>query len=271
MWGSTGAQPNLASSRFGADKLNNTPHNFIVAGNEVELYFSPSDGTTSQIINTIMDADASVNFATLVFTRNDIADAVVDRSNDFFVDVTGLIEMVNASSSEYQYLLDNFVNVRSYADVQGQLHHKYVIIDADSPDDDPVVLTGSHNWSSSAENSNDENTLIIHNDEIANQFYQEYSQRYNDVTVGIEEFFNNTNISAYSNPVVDQLYITDINFDQSVTFTVTDASGKVIMSEVINTVSGADIKLNLSSLDKGIYLVSLILKNESKTIKIIKK
>jgi phosphatidylserine/phosphatidylglycerophosphate/cardiolipin synthase-like enzyme len=178
--------------------------------------------------------------------------------------------MVNASSSEYQYLLDNFVNVKSYEEIEGQLHHKYVIIDADSPDDDPVVLTGSHNWSSSAENSNDENTLIIHNDEIANQFYQEYSQRYNDVTVGIEEFFNNTNISAYPNPVVDQLYITDINFDQSVTFTVTDASGKVIMSEVINTVSGADIKLNLSSLDKGIYLVSLILKNESKTIKIIK-
>ena len=270
MWGGSGPQPNPGLSRFGADKLNNTPHNYIVAGNDVELYFSPSDGTTSQIINTIMDADATVDFAVLVFTRDDIADAVIDRSNDFFVSVSGLINDVDVSGSEYQNLLDNFVNVQSYQDVAGALHHKYVIIDVDSPDDDPTVLTGSHNWSSSAENSNDENTLIIHNQLIANQYYQEYSQRFNTVVVGIEEFTAENDLSAYPNPVIDYLYISDITFDNNVTIFISDVSGKTIMTTNINTTSGADIKLDLSDLDKGLYIVSLSLNNKLKTIKIIK-
>jgi len=270
MWGSTTDQPNEGFSRFGADKINNTPHNFIVDGDEVELYFSPSDGTTNRIIETILDADASVNFATLVFTRDDIADAVINRSDDFFVDVTGLIDQVNGTGSEYEYLLANNVTVQSYQEVEGQLHHKYVIVDANSLDDDPVVLTGSHNWSSSAENSNDENTLIIHNAAIANQFYQEYTERYNFVTVGIEEFGDNINITTYPNPVSDWLYITDITTEEDLTYIVTDLGGKVMMSDIINTVSGSDIKLNMSILNPGLYLISVEMNNESKTIKIIK-
>lgn len=270
MWGSTTDQPNEGFSRFGADKTNNTPHNFIVGGNEVELYFSPSDGTTSKIIETIMDADASVNFATLVFTRDDIADAVIDRSNDFFIDVTGMIDQVNVTGSEYDYLLDNFVIVQSYQEVEGQLHHKYVIIDANSPDDDPTILTGSHNWSSSAENSNDENTLIIHSAEIANQYYQEYTERYKFVTVGIEEFGDNINLTTYPNPVLNWLYITDIAFDEDLTYIITDISGKVMMSDIISTTSGSDIKLDMSYLNPGLYLIKLEFNNQSKTIKIIK-
>jgi hypothetical protein len=243
---------------------------FIVNGDEVELYFSPSDGTTNKIIETIMDADASVNFATLVFTRDDIADAVINRSDDFFVEVSGMIDQINVTSSEYDYLIENLVNVQSYQEVEGQLHHKYVIIDVNSPEDDPTVLTGSHNWSSSAENSNDENTLIIHSAAIANQYYQEYTERFNYVTVGIEEFVDNINITSYPNPVANWLYITDITFDENLNYVVSDVSGKVMMTDILNTSSGTDIKLNLSSLNTGLYLITLEINNESKTIKIIK-
>jgi hypothetical protein len=40
------------------------------------------------------------------------------------------------------------------------------------------VLTGSHNWSSAAENNNNENTLIVHDPDISNQYYQEFGARY---------------------------------------------------------------------------------------------
>ncbi|MCU0613306.1 MAG: hypothetical protein MUE60_16160, partial [Candidatus Eisenbacteria bacterium] len=40
------------------------------------------------------------------------------------------------------------------------------------------VITGSHNWSSSAETTNDENTLIIHSPVIANLYLQEFAARY---------------------------------------------------------------------------------------------
>jgi phosphatidylserine/phosphatidylglycerophosphate/cardiolipin synthase-like enzyme len=41
-----------------------------------------------------------------------------------------------------------------------------------------VTLTGSHNWSASAENSNNENTFILHDPDIANQYLQEFAARY---------------------------------------------------------------------------------------------
>ena len=41
-----------------------------------------------------------------------------------------------------------------------------------------TVLTGSHNWSASAENSNNENTLIVHDADVANQYLQEFAARY---------------------------------------------------------------------------------------------
>jgi hypothetical protein len=42
------------------------------------------------------------------------------------------------------------------------------------------VITGSHNWSSSAENANNENTLIIKSQRIANLYLQEFSSRYTE-------------------------------------------------------------------------------------------
>jgi len=56
------------------------------------------------------------------------------------------------------------------------LHHKYMIVDVDS-ESDPTVITGSMNWSANGDDTNDENTLIIHDTDVANQFYQEFAAR----------------------------------------------------------------------------------------------
>ncbi len=66
------------------------------------------------------------------------------------------------------------------------LHHKYMILDANSASD-PMVVTGSMNWSANGDDTNDENTLIIHDAAIANQFYQEFAARYY-MAFGIVDF-----------------------------------------------------------------------------------
>ena len=43
------------------------------------------------------------------------------------------------------------------------------------------MLTGSHNWSNSANVRNDENTLIIHDQDIANQYFQEWMARFDEL------------------------------------------------------------------------------------------
>ena len=62
--------------------------------------------------------------------------------------------------------------------VSNSLHHKYAIADANIAGSNPVVLTGSHNWSNNAENNSDENTLIIYDGTIANIYLQEFEKRW---------------------------------------------------------------------------------------------
>jgi hypothetical protein len=60
------------------------------------------------------------------------------------------------------------------------LHHKYMIIDQAAPGSDPMLFTGSHNWSAAADNENDENTLIIHDATLPNIYYQQFVKRFVD-------------------------------------------------------------------------------------------
>ena len=52
-----------------------------------------------------------------------------------------------------------------------------MLVDADTAAN-PAVITGSANWSRNANVVNDENTLIIEDARIANQFLQEFYARY---------------------------------------------------------------------------------------------
>lgn len=204
MFGSTGLQPNSSLSKFGSAKSRNTPTEFILGDDNtrVELFFSPGGGTTSGIIDAIETIDNNAHFALLVLTRDDIGDALIEAASKFGVTVDGIIDQVNSSGSEYQRLLDNFVNVLAHTGpgFTDQLHHKYCVIDVDT-ENDPMVLTGSHNWSSSAENHNDENLLIVHDADITNQYFQEYSARFAEFTESIFENLASANtFSVYPNP-----------------------------------------------------------------------
>ena len=181
MWGSDSLQPNANNALFGSNKTDNTPHQFLVNGDAMEVYFSPSDNTTNKLIDAFQTADDELNFALLVFTQNDLGWALENVHNNG-VTVQGIIEQVNTNGSEYQYLIDAGIDVRSHTGVQHIMHHKYAIIDQALASSDPLVITGSHNWSAAAENSNDENTVFYYNQNIANQYYQEFIERYNELT-----------------------------------------------------------------------------------------
>jgi phosphatidylserine/phosphatidylglycerophosphate/cardiolipin synthase-like enzyme len=54
----------------------------------------------------------------------------------------------------------------------GRMHHKVMIIDQQ------IVITGSYNFTNSAETRNDENLLILFNPDIAAQFMAEFQRVY---------------------------------------------------------------------------------------------
>jgi len=191
MWGSDSTVANPASSRFGARKLDNTPHVFNVNGTPVELYFSPSDRTTSHINSTLAKAQSSINVGMLTLTRSDIAATMVSKKIAG-VKVRGILDNGTDTGSQYGFLTTSGVDIRLKSNTPGLLHHKYGIVDAEVTTATQYVITGSHNWTGAAETSNNENTLVIQSNRIANQYLQEFAARYKEagggdnIVVGIE-------------------------------------------------------------------------------------
>ena len=266
MWGSNNDIPNPANAKFGSQKTDNTPHFFNIGGRDVQLYFSPSDGTTSKIINTINTANQSIYMALYVFTRNDIEGAIHSRYNIGVTDIKGIIDQVNATGSEFPALS---VYADMWANPSPTLHHKYSIVDASFPESSPYVITGSHNWSSAAENDNDENTLIIQDLKIANQYMQEFKKRYNEaggtgefiVPVSVQDnsikTFNYTLYQNYPNPFNPVTTIRfQLPYSERVQLKIYDMLGREVetLYDKVAPAGIVDVDFNAGNLASGIYI-----------------
>ncbi len=178
MFGSSTETPNLASAHFGPTKQDNTPHFTYISGKKVEVFYSPSDHTTSNLIRVISSAERNIFFGILAFTRDDIAQTLVTRNN-VGVTVRGLIDQQPSVLGNLQGAGVDALQA-GHSVVTGFFHHKYAVVDPFNDESDPLVITGSHNWSSAAEDDNDENTLMIHSGDIARQYVQEFTARYKE-------------------------------------------------------------------------------------------
>jgi phosphatidylserine/phosphatidylglycerophosphate/cardiolipin synthase-like enzyme len=282
MWGSDTNIPNPSNAKFGTEKSDNTPHSFSIGNRPVYLYFSPSDGTTSKIINAINSANHDIFFAQYTFTRDDISQAIYNMYNSGVKDVRGVIDQVDDYGSEYNYL-STFADVRENSGAT--LHSKYAIIDAEIPNSDPIVITGSHNWTTAAETVNDENTLIIHDPLIANQYLQDFKKRYNDAG-GTGIFMVPTNVNDknkiakfsyklfqnYPNPFNP---VTTIKFEipktEKVTLNIYDILGKKVKTlfDGIAHTGIMAIDFNADNLSSGIYFYRVQTDNFAATKKLI--
>jgi phosphatidylserine/phosphatidylglycerophosphate/cardiolipin synthase-like enzyme len=181
MWGSTGDNPDAIKARFGSTKKNNTPHEFVIDGKRVECYFSPTDGVNGRIVEVINTADNDLSIATMLITRTDMADAIAARKS-LGVSANVITNNASGNSTAVNDILSASLGVHYTFDGEsaGILHNKYMVVDQDAPASDPLVFTGSHNWSASADNDNDENTLVVHDATVANIYYQQFAQRFVD-------------------------------------------------------------------------------------------
>lgn len=178
MFGSTTTTPNASAAKFGGAKSDNTPHELVIGGKRVEVFFSPSDGVNQQIVNHIATANNDIEIGTMLITRKIISDAIIARKN---AGVSSRVVITNRTTSDATVVADLTAalgsNFKEYAE-QGLLHNKCMIIDQSGNPSDPMVWTGSHNWSDAANVNNDENSIVIHDGPIANLYYQEFKYRF---------------------------------------------------------------------------------------------
>ncbi|WP_297101342.1 phospholipase D-like domain-containing protein [uncultured Draconibacterium sp.] len=271
MWGSDGDQPDAGNAKFGDAKINNTPHQIQVGDKLIACYFSPSDNTNQQLINAINTADHTLDIETMLITRSDLANTITD-AYDRGVDVNVITESESDNTETVNNILGNTLPAKKYIfdDAAGQLHHKMALIDANNPDSDPQIITGSHNWSSSANDRNDENTLIIYDADIANLYYQQFVYRFkqNDGTLVLSaQLIESGSVKVFPNPTQGRLMI---NADKTISrISVYNSTGAKI-DELHPNENTAEF--NLPHHLTGLFLLKVELSNgDYNTYKILKK
>jgi cardiolipin hydrolase len=122
--------------------------------NSSQVYFSPGDDCPQIIVNQLERAGRSIDICVFTITDNRIADAIRDA---FVRGIAVRVISDNDKSldpgSDIERLMGLGVPVR-IDQTDHHMHHKYAVFDQ------KTTLTGSYNWTRSADKHNDENFLI---------------------------------------------------------------------------------------------------------------
>lgn len=189
MWGGSSGPP--GDCHFSTNKTTLVDHYLTCNGVDLEVYFSPTtepspDTTYDVLLSLMQNAEESIYFCMYTFTQGGLASKLIQR-HDAGITVRGVMDDNQAQSgySVYDLLINNGVDVKldDEVDPHGNfLHHKFAVFDPMSSD--AIVATGSYNWTLSAQTKNDENVVIIHNQAIAELYYNEWYRNYfgNDPT-----------------------------------------------------------------------------------------
>ena len=192
---------------FGASKSPRTgPNVWQVGDTKIEVWFAPKDDCMGRMLEVVDGAQDRVRFGIFAFTKDSLGSALLrkqaelatknaDEGLDNAADVharhgvAGVIDQSQLHSNgqfhEVYRLLggdvslrmdgnDNSVMPGDYQAGGGRLHGKTMIVDPDG--EDPMVLTGSFNWSASATQSNDEYLIVMHGKRVA-QAYEAWWDR----------------------------------------------------------------------------------------------
>lgn len=202
MWGDGPA--GKQNSLFGHKKPTRAVETVMVGDAQVQVKFSPNrqkvpwEQTSNGVIGaTLAASQKSVDIALFVFSEPKLANILEIRHQNN-VQLRTLVDPGFAYRA-YSSALDmwGFVspqdckhgNSRPWtnpADKVGVpdlptgdlLHHKFGVIDQNT------VITGSHNWSTTANYNNDENLVIIKHPMVATHFQREFDRLFQNATLG---------------------------------------------------------------------------------------
>jgi len=157
---------------FGSDMVPDTPFPMVILGDDlVEIYFSPDDHVASRMISLIDQAKESIYFMAYSFTSNALGSAIVERikSGVYVEGIMDQSQVLSNTGTEYDPFLQAAIKIYPYA-TDGLMHNKVIIIDR------KIVITGSYNFSRNAEETNDENVVVIHDNTIAEEYLAEFAK-----------------------------------------------------------------------------------------------
>ncbi len=164
----------------------------------LEIYFSPEDDFEQRLIALIDGAKESIDFLAFAFTNKDITDALLSKFSQG-IKIRGVFDEKQnhyQSSSKYNLLKKEGLNVKLDGN-KFTLHDKVFIIDH------KIVITGSYNFTVKANETNNENSIVVFNNAFAKKYQQEFEKIFTqakDPTTSrtLSYTYNKTNLSPKS-------------------------------------------------------------------------
>ena len=143
----------------------------LIENDYISTCFTPPSGCASVIASHISKARDSIYVQAYGFTSGEITKALINAHNRG-VEVKVLLDKSNigAKYSKMRDLRASGIEV-DIDNVSGIAHNKIIIIDKQK------VITGSFNFTTSADIRNTENVIIVNNSEIAKQYIQNWLAR----------------------------------------------------------------------------------------------
>ena len=202
MWGD-GPNGKL-DSLFGTKKPSRKIDYIIIGGAQIRIKFSPDPEDTPReqtsnglIATAIAGTKNNVDIALFVYSDPFISSILEERQQanvqirtivepqfayrDYSstIDMWGLQSTQDCKTGKSSAWKQPLKTVGIPNLVSGDtLHHKFAILDRN------LILTGSHNWTNSANRINDEVLVAIQNETVAANYQREYDRLYQDVTLG---------------------------------------------------------------------------------------
>jgi phosphatidylserine/phosphatidylglycerophosphate/cardiolipin synthase-like enzyme len=134
------------------------------------IFTSEDHAIETTIIPLVNTAATSIRFLAFSFTDYPLAKAMIDRAKQG-VNVAGVMDKTQSggTGAELGTFVCAGVPVRQDGNPQF-MHNKIIVVDS------RYVITGSLNFSTSAEESNDENVIIIDNPDIAKLYMEDFDR-----------------------------------------------------------------------------------------------
>ena len=147
---------------------------FLISLAKTEVYFSLYDNPQKEIIKNINQAESFINIAMYIFTDREIALPLV-KAQERGVKVRLYLdkEQVEYQYSQSRFLVQKGIKTRISSN-KYIMHNKFAIID------NRILLTGSYNWTFSANNRNDENLMVIDDPEMIEIFQNQFVSLWTD-------------------------------------------------------------------------------------------
>ncbi len=139
-----------------------------------KVYFSPGEDCLNAIIQQLKKAKKEVKVCVFTISDNRIGSVLRDlHFKGIDVKIISDNDRRFDAGSDIHYLMKKGIKVK-IDKTSAHMHHKFAVIDK------KVTITGSYNWTRSAEQVNNENIVVTNKNLITKAYLKEFDRLWNN-------------------------------------------------------------------------------------------